>query len=84
MKSNLTLLGIFAALPCFLSAQALLFSRTCGAERYDDARSIVATGDGGYLFTGLSMSAEDTLGDLYLTKINAAGAKLWSKSSGRP
>lgn len=83
MKNKPLLLVFLAAFPCLIHSQSLLFSRTFGSERYDDARSIIATNDGGYLFTGLSMSDTDTLGDLYLTQTNAAGAKMWSKSYGR-
>jgi len=76
------ILLIFTANSLF--AQNLNFIRTYGGQNYDDARSIVATDDGGFVFTGLNKSAADSLGDMYLTKINAAGAVLWERFYGLP
>jgi hypothetical protein len=67
----------------FLTAQSLTFTRYYGGTQYDDARAIVATADGGFVFTGLSNSGADAKGDMYLTKINAAGAVMWTKYYGR-
>lgn len=67
-----------------LVAQDLNFSRTHGGINYDDARSVVPTDDGGFVFTGLNKSADDTEGDMYLTKINVAGAVLWERFYGLP
>ena len=61
-----------------LLAQNLTFTRNFGGPRLDDARGLVSLPDGCLAFTGLTKSAEDTLGTMYLTKTNAAGAELWS------
>ncbi|MEI6407789.1 MAG: T9SS type A sorting domain-containing protein [Bacteroidota bacterium] len=74
---------LFCLFPLFLTAQSLKFNRTYGGARYDDARSIVTCNDGNLLFTGLCKSAADSMGDMYLTKVNAAGAVLWTQYYGR-
>lgn len=66
-----------------LSAQQLAFNRLYNHQRYDDARGVVATPDGGLVFTGLNKSGPDSLGDMYLSKINAAGATIWTRFYGR-
>lgn len=73
----------FCLIPLCLTAQSLKFNRSYGGARYDDARSIVPCNDGGLLFTGLCKSATDSMGDMYLTKVNAAGAVLWTEYYGR-
>ena len=67
-----------------LHAQQLDFHRQYGGLQYDDARSIVASENGCFTFTGLNKSNDDPAGDMYLTKINAAGAVLWEKFYGLP
>jgi len=74
---------LFCLIPLCLSAQSFKFNRTYGGARYDDARCIVPNNDGGLLFTGLCKSAADSMGDMYLTKVNAAGAVLWTEYYGR-
>jgi hypothetical protein len=61
------------------SAQSLTFSRTMGGENYDDARGLVAANDGNFVFTGLTKSASDSFGTMYLTKINAVGLEIWTR-----
>lgn len=63
----------------YAGAQSLLFNRTYPSPRYTDARAVLCTPDNGLVFTGLSKNASDTLGDMYLTKVNAAGAVQWTR-----
>jgi len=67
-----------------LLSQRIDFSRTYGGQGYQDARSIVSCNDGGFVYTGLNKGSVDSLGDMYLTKINAAGAVLWEHFYGLP
>lgn len=83
MKKIATLLLLLnACAPVF--NQSLTFTRTYGGDHYDDARSIAATSDGGFVFTGLNISNADADGSMYLTKVNAAGAVLWTQYYLRP
>ncbi|MEK7256004.1 MAG: T9SS type A sorting domain-containing protein [Bacteroidota bacterium] len=75
-------LAVFIATSLF--SQSLTFERTYGGDTYEDARSITPAGDGCFVFTGLDKSSDDPTGDTYLTKINAAGAVIWSKNYGLP
>lgn len=84
MKRLSLLLAIAGFFSHFGNAQSFTFTRTYGGTRYDDVRSIAPAADGGFVFTGLCKSAADSLGDMYLSKINAAGALLWTKYYGRP
>jgi len=84
MKKIFLFLAIVQLSANFLPAQILTFHRTYGGERYDDARGLTATPDGGFVFTGLCKSAADSLGDMYLSKVNAAGVLLWTRYFGRP
>lgn len=68
----------------FSEAQTLIFQRTYGGHLYEDARAIVPTLDGGFVMTGLTLNGPDPAGDMYLTKINAAGAVVWTRHYGRP
>lgn len=77
------------ALLCLLAeqpsgAQTLTFQRTYGGDLYEDARALAPTLDGGFLMTGLTLNGPDREGDMYLTKINAAGAVVWTRHYGRP
>lgn len=80
---TLLLTALLFSLP-LIHAQNLSFNRTYGGVGYDDARGLVPTADGGFVFTGLTKSGADTFGDMYLTKINAAGAVLWQRFYGQP
>ena len=67
-----------------LSAQPLTFHRLYGGPAgSDDVRGIAPAADGDLVFTGLRQSGEDPRGDLYLTRVNAAGAERWSYAYGR-
>lgn len=84
MKKYFTCLLLWSALASVLPGQSLSFTRTYGNGFYDDARSIAATPDGGFVFTGLNKSDLDPDGSMYLTKINAAGAVMWRQYYLRP
>lgn len=85
MKKYFTCLLLWSALASVLLGQSLSFTRTYGNGFYDDARGIAATPDGGFVFTGLNKSDDiDPDGSMYLTKINAAGAVMWTQYYLRP
>ena len=65
-------------------AQTTIFVETYSQNGYEDARGIVATADGGFVFTGLNKSSVDTSGDMYLKKVNAFGEVLWEHFYGYP
>ncbi|MGB3477590.1 MAG: hypothetical protein WBB67_00335 [bacterium] len=56
-----------------------LWTKTYGTARDDRASSIQQTTDGGYIVSGFSLPADDSLGDIYTIKINDQGDTLWSK-----
>lgn len=85
MKNVFTCLLLWSACTSVLFAQSLTFTRTYGSGFYNDARSIAPTPDGGFVFTGLNKSdGIDPDGSMYLTKINAAGAVMWTQYYLRP
>ena len=84
MKKIATLLILWSLCAPLLHSQSLTFTRNYGGAPYDDARSVVATPDGGFVFTGLHQDQADPDGNMYLTKVNAAGAVLWSRQYLRP
>ncbi|HFA51125.1 MAG TPA: T9SS type A sorting domain-containing protein [Bacteroidetes bacterium] len=83
MKNLLYIIPLFLLNIHQAAAQEIAFARTYGGTDYDDARGVVATQDGCFVFTGLNKSGEDPEGDMYLTKINAAGAVLWERFYGQ-
>lgn len=60
----------------------ITFENFYGGPKTDSGRDIQLTSDGGYLIAGISnsFSAGDT--DIYVLKINNAGAKEWDKTIG--
>ena len=65
------------------------WSKAYGGNGEDEARSVLATKDGGYLVSGYTLSSnadefEDNQGffDQWLLKLNATGSKVWSKLYG--
>ena len=85
MKKYFTCLLLCSVCAAMLPGQSLTFTRTYANGFYDDARSIAATPDGGFVFTGLNKSDDiDPKGSMYLTKINAAGAMMWTQYYLRP
>lgn len=69
-------------------AGKLLWERTYGGSDFEDAESIKATADGGFLITGNSKSNNNHLvenqgeNDIWVLKINASGQLMWQKSIG--
>lgn len=65
-----------------------LWQKTYGGSAYDQAFSIISTGDGGYMLGCASHSTNGDitnnhgLGDAWLLKIDASGNKVWQKSYG--
>jgi len=57
----------------------ILWTKTYGTARDDRAGFIQQTTDGGYIVSGVSLPANDSLGDIYMIKINDQGDTLWSK-----
>lgn len=54
------------------------WAKTYGGTSYDFGISVVQTNDGGYVITGQTASFGDTLGDLYLVKMDSSGNLQWS------
>jgi len=75
-----------------LSAQTILWDRTYGGTKADEASSIVATPDGGYLIGGSSssdavyeksQSPRSSLGtDCWIIKVDSLGNKVWDEVFG--
>jgi hypothetical protein len=82
MKLITLILAAFLPFYKTIFSQTLTFNHTFGGKIYDDARSVVATSDGGVVFTGLTKSGDDSTGDTYLTRLNAAGAVVFQKKYG--
>jgi hypothetical protein len=59
-----------------------LWMKTYGGKQSDEAWSIRATPDSGYIVCGTTYSSGHGYGDLYLLKISAQGDSLWSKTYG--
>ena len=58
-----------------------LFDITLGGQKFDGARSIIQTSDGGYAIGGyIGGKARDN--DLWVVKLNSSGAKVWDKTFG--
>lgn len=51
----------------------IAWTKTYGGTNADDAYSVAATADGGYVVAGATSSFADTLGDVYLIKTDANG-----------
>jgi len=59
-----------------------LWTRTYGGSKEDAGYSIAQTTDGGYIIAGMTKSFGDTLGDVYLVKIDSDGDTLWTSVYG--
>jgi hypothetical protein len=70
--------------PMSNEASSLIWQKTFGGPRNEEARSIQQTSDGGYIVLGVQ--EQDTLDgymDTYLLKIDEKGNELWSKTFGK-
>jgi parallel beta-helix repeat protein len=59
-----------------------LWNKTYGGTDGDGARSLVQTGDGGYVLTGSTVSFSVGLSDFWLVKTDANGNAQWNKTYG--
>ena len=59
-----------------------LWTRTYGGDRWDWARSIQQTSDGGYIIAGLTQSFGAGWNDVWILKTDANGDTLWTRTCG--
>jgi hypothetical protein len=65
------------------------WEKTYGRERYDDARRVIMTDDGGFVFAGSTTIPNSSIEpiewdqDMWLVKINESGDIQWDRSYGR-
>jgi hypothetical protein len=64
------------------SAGDTLWTRTCGGADYDWGMSVQQTADGGYIITGTTYSFGAVYADVLLTKADARGETLWTRTFG--
>ncbi|MGZ4033991.1 MAG: T9SS type A sorting domain-containing protein, partial [Bacteroidia bacterium] len=60
----------------------IIWSHTYGGSQYEISHSVKQCADGGFVFTGQTLSSGMGLGDVYLVKTNSLGVVLWSKTYG--
>ncbi len=61
-----------------------LWTKTYGGKEREEGKSVIQTSDGGYAFTGYSLSLGDSLGQFYTVKTNATGDVTWVNQFGGP
>ncbi len=59
-----------------------LWNRTYGGALTDYGYDIQQTSDGGFVMVGMTKSSGEPNGDVFLKKIDASGAEVWSKTFG--
>ncbi len=59
-----------------------LWTKTYGGVKDDELKSVIQTLDGNYALTGYTKSYNDSLGDIWVLKINQTGDTLWRKFYG--
>jgi len=59
-----------------------LWTRTYGGDKWDWARSIQQTSDGGYIIAGLTQSFGAGWNDVWILKTDANGDTLWTRTCG--
>ena len=57
----------------------LLWDKTFGGNKWDNASSIISTPDSGYIVAGNTWSKGTSSGDLWILKLDAFGNLLWEK-----
>lgn len=80
------------AVEVFREVTVVVFSLTFGGSKFDAGSSVIEASDGTYVVTGFTGASNiflpfDTFSstaDLVLTKIDAAGSQLWSRTFGGP
>ncbi len=60
----------------------VVWTRTYGGLKQDEARSIVQTGDSMIAAVGFTFSQGDTLGDSWILRVTSTGALVWSTTMG--
>ncbi|MDJ0890497.1 MAG: hypothetical protein QNK18_04795 [Gammaproteobacteria bacterium] len=60
----------------------LVWERTFGGEREDRARTVAATGDGGFVVGGFTRSGDSENADGFVLRLTADGSVLWSSVFG--
>jgi len=69
--------------PC-VAGFGSMWQVTSGGQGWDEAHSVAATQDGGYVVTGYTFSWGAGEWDVYLAKFNQFGGKIWDKTYGTP
>ena len=59
-----------------------IWSKTFGGARWDGAKSIIQTKDGGFAIAGYTYSFGAGKVDMYLVKTDSKGKKMWSQTFG--
>ena len=62
----------------------VVWSKPYGDRGQEDAWSVVQSPDGGFVFAGETDSFGAGLADAWIVKLDAAGARLWSRAYGGP
>ncbi|HTA27937.1 MAG TPA: T9SS type A sorting domain-containing protein [Bacteroidia bacterium] len=62
----------------------LLWTKTIGGSKYEQAYCIIQTNDKGFAFCGQTNSFADTNGDVYVVKLDSAGNMDWTRTIGGP
>ncbi len=62
----------------------LLWTKTIGGSKYEQAYCIIQTNDKGFAFCGQTNSFADTNGDVYVVKLDSAGNLNWTRTIGGP
>ena len=60
----------------------IIWQNNYGGNQYETSRSVKQCSDGGYVFTGQTLSYGSGNGDVYMTKTDASGNLIWSKTFG--
>ena len=60
----------------------LVWIKTFGGSDYDEARSIIQTGDGGYTVAGFTVSEDTGDRNVWIIKLDKNGNKVWDRTFG--
>ncbi|MDQ3046938.1 MAG: T9SS type A sorting domain-containing protein [Bacteroidota bacterium] len=61
-----------------------IWTKTFGGSGEDEAKEIIASGDGNFIVVGRTNSISGTSQDMYLMKIDPSGNMIWTKTYGGP
>jgi hypothetical protein len=89
MRKSMRMIAAAALLLAIGASAALsqidtLWTRTYGGSANDGFRSVIKTGDGGFLAVGYTYSFGDEDGNVYAVKTSADGDLVWQRSYGGP